>query len=120
MRIRRLLERLLCRHPHSTKSRRAMTMVPKMRSGAFALVDALGFKGIWQREDAAKVLLKLQYLQTFANGMTGEISRLQMDLARHGAPKLAISLFSDTIAIGVFMERSEERRVGKECRSRWS
>ena len=30
------------------------------------------------------------------------------------------ALFSDTIKEPEIEERSEERRVGKECRSRWS
>ena len=34
-------------------------------------------------------------------------------------PGMPVAKFGD-LAIGIDMHRSEERRVGKECRSRWS
>ena len=40
----------------------------------------------------------------------------------HGSPKVACPLHKKTfdLASGACLSRSEERRVGKECRSRWS
>src|SRR2546428_1719368 len=41
----------------------------------------------------------------------------------HGLPWLRVadaSLFPDSLEINPYLTRSEERRVGKECRSRWS
>jgi len=37
-----------------------------------------------------------------------------------GATPLSVKLFGNTSFAGMIVFRSEERRVGKECRSRWS
>src|SRR3546814_18167215 len=60
----------------------------------------------------------------------GEMERLIAEAAGPGradfldATRIATALLGDSIATNLFMLRSEERRVGKECvstsRSRWS
>ena len=42
-------------------------------------------------------------------------------LEKNGVNMIEIGIpFSDPMADGIVIQRSEERRVGKECRSRWS
>src|SRR5256885_17046986 len=50
----------------------------------------------------------------------GRIARVRAEIARHpGAEALGLSHVKD-LPRRVLPQRSEERRVGKECRSRWS
>ena len=35
-------------------------------------------------------------------------------------PRRALRIVDGTLGLGGYRSRSEERRVGKECRSRWS
>src|SRR3712207_8290047 len=57
---------------------------------------------------------------------TGEVRAAGREVARTRAEReqevqLAITMLRDRLAQeGIRAERSEERRVGKECRSRWS
>src|SRR5256885_7242762 len=53
---------------------------------------------------------------TFAPGMVGQSFDLDGVSAHVRVPDSASLHFTNAISI----ERSEERRVGKECRSRWS
>src|SRR5690348_17852191 len=39
---------------------------------------------------------------------------------KRGRPSIAPGVYFRMVMIGYFEGRSEERRVGKECRSRWS
>jgi len=48
------------------------------------------------------------------------ISGLFLGLGLHGYSPIRILPIVVVIAIGLYLLRSEERRVGKECRSRWS
>src|SRR2546429_9887154 len=53
------------------------------------------------------------------DGCDGELARLKFQQSRRGA---ILDFWGDnTVHVAVFIcMRSEERRVGKECRSRWS
>ena len=80
---------------------------PGMRTGALAFIDALGFKGIWRRNDVAKdptkVLRKLHAIESnLAEDMRydheGTIPKRVLDaLAR----SMTVALFSDTVVIAV-------------------
>src|SRR2546426_12745151 len=54
-----------------------------------------------------------------------ELARLRADFVSGVShelrtPLAQIRMFSETLLLGRVRSRSEERRVGKECRSRWS
>src|SRR3712207_6477159 len=55
--------------------------------------------------------------QAFARTMVG---LARQNLSDPAPPRLVEGLFATHPAIGRRVARSEERRVGKECRSRWS
>src|SRR5947209_11315313 len=59
--------------------------------------------------------------QSDGEGRSGTPAARDADLSPHGAYELARYPQADAKpAIGLCSTRSEERRVGKECRSRWS
>jgi hypothetical protein len=68
-----------------------------MQTGAFALIDALGFKGIWKKHGEEQILAKLQKME--------RTTREQVDFANR-RPSLGfvgnvhVTFLSDTIAIG--------------------
>lgn len=71
-----------------------------MQTGAFALIDALGFKGIWDKHGEDQILAKLEDMQrttreqvTFANG-----SPIQGVPSHFG--DVHVTFLSDTIAMG--------------------
>jgi hypothetical protein len=73
----------------------------EMRTGAFAMIDALGFKGIWRRHSARDVIQKLRGLEARA------LEQIARDRARHeifhevGGVlfRTDTSLLSDTIVV---------------------
>jgi hypothetical protein len=78
-----------------------------MKVGAFALIDALGFKGIWKRVREEELLTKLRamakettHFASFSNGMPDPV----------GSPGLMgdmhVSFLSDSIAVAVVMEKA--------------
>ena len=90
--------------------------------GPYRLISELGTGGmgaVWlaERADGAlkrKVALKLPRL-VWAKGLAERMARERDILATLEHPNIA-RLYD----AGVDQHRSEERRVGKECRSRWS
>jgi hypothetical protein len=82
-----------------------------MRHGAFAMFDALGFKGIWARAQKADppwdVLGKLEKLVTEANDVRGAIEEGVASIEQSGELKNAQvrTLFlSDTIMVGAWAD----------------
>ena len=60
------------------------------------------------------------YKQATPNGVSNTKIRIQSTAGR-GCPRRSAALFLEIILALIFpVRRSEERRVGKECRSRWS
>src|SRR5690606_40482061 len=49
----------------------------------------------------------------------GQVDRLDLDVGVHGLGTGAVAGLELADQLGVDTTRSEERRVGKECRSRW-
>src|SRR5689334_21381081 len=82
----------------------AATNAAKEKIGASTTADA--YHGDWR---ASKVVGLNVYNNN--NDNIGSINDLLMD--KNGAIKAAV------IGVGGFLGRSEERRVGKECRCRW-
>jgi hypothetical protein len=60
-------------------------MPERFENGAVAMIDALGFRGIWQRFDAEKVVTLLNRLRTESAGLTGD---------------LRVHIFSDMVVVG--------------------
>jgi hypothetical protein len=88
-----------------------------MQAGAFALIDALGFKGIWKRLGEAseeRILAKLEKMEKttredvdFANGMPQPV----------GSPDLVgdvhVTFLSDTIAMGCELGKEPADSAGR-------
>lgn len=68
-----------------------------MKKGAFALVDCLGFKGIWKRANPDLVLAKLKSIEK----TTSSEDFFQYVPGRLGKVSVQISLLSDTVAVSV-------------------
>jgi hypothetical protein len=70
-----------------------------MKTGAFVLMDCLGFKGIWQRTDAASVLQSMKKVEsqipTFVRMAAAGARHLWEDI------DATVQMLSDTVAISV-------------------
>ena len=53
-------------------------------------------------------------------GITSDGEYLDIEVNSTRSSEASIKALNDTMVEGVEVTRSEERRVGKECRSRWS
>src|SRR5574340_602007 len=72
---------------------------------ATTIIGSIATVGVLYRESR---LAKLQ---------TDFVNKVSHDLR---TPLTSIRMFVETLQMGRLQDRSEERRVGKECRSRWS
>ena len=57
---------------------------------------------------------------SYPNPEAAEAFELALKLAKEKDADLVLATDPDADRLGVYVKRSEERRVGKECRSRWS
>jgi hypothetical protein len=79
-----------------------------MRRGAFALFDALGFKGIWARpeckDDPSVVFAKMRELKEVAERARSEAEDQLADLSAETGFKIAakVAFLSDTVAVGAW------------------
>lgn len=76
-----------------------------MQKGAFALIDCLGFKGIWERYDAETVIAKLLNIE---KSLDEEIAlpTTKLEVIKRGFVKPQIKLLSDTVAISLKVEEN--------------
>ena len=72
------------------------------------------------KEHGAKHGLEARTVSAVSDGEAVVSSSRIRDLLKEGEPQAAANLLTRPFAIRGIVERSEERRVGKECRSRWS
>ena len=92
-----------------------------MRQGAVALFDALGFKGIWSREDPEKVISKLHAFQGAVDEELDDVhsrtNRLGKELGIE--TKVTVALLSDTVVIGASgtIVDHHDRREQADCDS---
>jgi hypothetical protein len=90
-----------------------------MRQGAVAVFDALGFKGIWKREDPAKVIEKLNGLRSAVDeelaDLQGRVHRLGQELGIE--TQVTFALLSDTVVIGTSgtVVAHHDRREQDDC-----
>ena len=52
--------------------------------------------------------------------MDSESERIPLTICDYNREKGTVTIVFQTVGAGTKLMRSEERRVGKECRSRWS
>jgi hypothetical protein len=71
-----------------------------MKEGGFALIDCLGFKGIWRRTDVSTLLDKLAAIQEEVKGRVAGFKSQPTDL-HTGKIDMQVSLISDTVAVSV-------------------
>src|SRR5690349_14941228 len=90
--------------------RNAIVMAGLSAAGALAGCDGIGAGGPPTLKGAE--LVRADLPRTVLEGSTAELARM--------AAGAAISAFSADLFASLAASRSEERRVGKECRSRWS
>jgi len=80
-----------------------------MQEGAFALVDCLGFKGIWKRADPELLIQKLLKIEEAVNEhLVSDV--LPLRYLSFGPIRAHIRLLSDTVAISL----QYEEQAGKE------
>jgi hypothetical protein len=74
-----------------------------MRQGAVAVFDALGFKGIWNREDPDKVIAKLNALKYEVNEELADLHSRTNALGKELGieTEVGVAMLSDTVVIGV-------------------
>lgn len=83
-----------------------------MKEGAFALIDCLGFKGIWNRANPTQVIDKLLKIEEV---VSKEIVALKMPFDdKYGPVSVNVRLLSDTVAISLQYEDEllDEARKG--------
>ena len=80
----------------------------EMKEGAFALIDCLGFKGIWKRSDPAVLVHKLQQIeQTVHERVVSGVPAFEQ--LSYGPVRVRVRLLSDTVAISLqYQEQGSE------------
>lgn len=76
-----------------------------MKNGAFAMIDCLGFKGIWERVDPEILLAKLRKIKETVEADTNNEEEVRQAFGerviRDKDTELAVSFLSDTVIIGL-------------------
>src|SRR3712207_9159147 len=96
-----------CRAPLEMSLSFGRRFAERERGGVVLMSSLVGFQGT---PNAAHYAATKAYVQTLAEALHAELAPLGVDVLA-SAPGPTDSGFA---------ARSEERRVGKECRSRWS
>jgi hypothetical protein len=85
-----------------------------MDIGAVAVLDALGFKGIWQRHDPNAVLQRMEQLGASARAAMDAVTKQYQDSELLGQPWRSIvrarpflATFSDTVIVSCAAEKAE-------------
>ena len=71
-----------------------------MQNGAVALIDALGFRGIWERHTPAEVLTELKTTKAWIEG------RVETQFSSQPWMQCQVTFLSDTIAISMSLAES--------------
>lgn len=75
-----------------------------MRTGAVALIDALGFRGIWARQNPQDVLTTFQSMKTWME------ERVRDQFASQPHMQCEIAFLSDTIVVSMSLEEGQPNR----------
>lgn len=71
-----------------------------MKQGAVAVLDALGFKGIWKIADNERKVIKvMKQVALVANAFQRHIAQISDDATGHMAHAFSIRLFSDSVIV---------------------
>ena len=81
-----------------------------MKTGAVALFDALGFRGIWRKHDVDTVLKKLQKLREGAAHVIASFQQKVEPLyvGTNAKPTLGVTLLSDTVVISATVDGASD------------
>jgi len=79
-----------------------------MKNGSFALIDCLGFKGIWKNNDHNALMRKLESIDKIANSAATKIAFPNIKSNNNiDEQRLEVKLLSDTIAISLTWKQGE-------------
>ena len=73
-----------------------------MNTGAVALIDALGFRGIWERHNPDDVLAALRTLKDWME------ARIQAQFSPQPWIQCHVAFLSDTIAVSMALDESNK------------
>ena len=92
-----------------------------MKRGAVALLDALGFKGIWRDHSSGDVLAALRSVAKFASE-AGEIAAEALsEVSEFSDVKVEVSAFSDTLLITATTDqRPDKPPLPQDAYDQWS
>src|SRR2546425_1816301 len=95
-------------------------LFPQLTMGLALLILILKTLYLWRKDERYNIAARF-WARIFAiTFIMGVVTGIPMEF-QFGTNWARFSVFAgDIIAQTLAMERSEERRVGKECRSRWS
>ncbi len=83
-----------------------------MKEGAFALIDCLGFKGIWEKYDAQVVINKLLNIDETIKRELSSSTTSVFEIIKSGYVIPKVKLLSDTVAISLKYESKFESVIG--------
>src|SRR5882762_11081665 len=98
-------------HPPSKEATKYLTSLLK-RFKAFRSASDLMWR--WQP------VLLVTFLETYLQDLLADAARLDDDLMSESDQRASYQEINSARSVKSLADRSEERRVGKECRSRWS
>lgn len=75
----------------------------QMREGAFALIDCLGWKGIWKRTNGSSLIEKLERIEQEVKAVVDEFNSHHRNMTS-GPINAQIRLISDTVAVSIQFE----------------
>lgn len=85
-----------------------------LQNGAIVMVDALGFKGIWQRYDPIDVVREMQRLCDSAFAQMSELEREARKQEGNFIEYCRPAFLSDTVVLGVVTKPAERVRKGMQ------
>jgi hypothetical protein len=95
-----------------------------METGAFAMFDALGIRGIWKRYDPEQVITKFENLQrqfqTFVDGQLGGEGHPNTKDPGNGIKRVRVGFVSDTAVIAFTMKKGETPPFAVMMAARWA
>lgn len=95
-----------------------------MKTGAFAMFDALGIRGIWERHDPGLVIQKFEGLQTrfqaFVDRQLGGQEHPNTKKAGNNIARVQVGFVSDTAVIAFTMKEAQTPHFAVMMAARWA
>ena len=92
------------REPRASREGRSVEQRSEVNIGAVALIDALGFRGIWGRHPPDEVLSELKTMKDWME------ARVTAQFSSQPWMQCQVAFLSDTIAVSMALEQSTENR----------